>query len=61
MTEGHRTVTVFDADVPPGVAFIRSLGRAGVAVIAGVSMVLTAGRFSRLVPEVRTVPIGPAH
>ena len=58
MTDQYRTVTVFDADVPPGVAFIRSLGRAGVAVIAGVSMILTAGRFSRHVAEVRRCPSG---
>ncbi len=56
VTDRHRTVTVFDADVPPGVAFIRSLGRAGVAVIAGIAMIMTAGRFSQHVAAVRSCP-----
>lgn len=53
---GRRTVTVFDADLPPGVAFIRSLARAGVAVVVGLSMFATAGRFSHHTTQVRRCP-----
>jgi D-aspartate ligase len=57
VSEGRRrTVTVFDADIPPGVAFIRSLARAGVAVVVGVSMFATAGRFSHHTTQVRRCP-----
>ena len=42
-----RTVSVFDIDLPPGVAFIRSLGRAGVPTIAHSSSRTAAGRLSR--------------
>lgn len=56
MTDGLRTVTVFDADLPPGVAFLRSLARAGVAVVVGVAMFATAGRFSQHAFQVRRCP-----
>ena len=42
-----RDVTVFDIDLPPGLAFIRSLGRAGVPVVACSSRPGAAGRLSR--------------
>jgi predicted ATP-grasp superfamily ATP-dependent carboligase len=54
-----RTVTVFDIGLPPGLAFIRSLGRAGVPVVACSSKRMAAGRLSRHVtarldsPDVR--------
>ena len=49
-------VAVFDAGYPPAVAFIRSLGRAGVPIIVGADSRLSAGRFSRYVTEVRSAP-----
>jgi hypothetical protein len=54
--DDRRSVIVFDADMPPGVAFIRSLARAGVAVMIGISMLATAGRFSQHVTDVRRCP-----
>jgi predicted ATP-grasp superfamily ATP-dependent carboligase len=51
-----RSVTVFDADIPPGVAFIRSLARAGVSVLVCVSMLATAGRFSQHTSNIRRCP-----
>jgi D-aspartate ligase len=51
-----RTVTVFDIDIPPGIAFIRSLARAGVPVVACTSKRLAAGRFSRYTTDTRTCP-----
>lgn len=42
-----RAVAVFDVDLPPGVAFLRSLGRAGVPVRAFTGEARAAGRASR--------------
>lgn len=56
MSAVRPAVTVFDADIPPGVAFLRSLARAGVAVVLGVSMFATAGRFSHYSARVRRCP-----
>jgi predicted ATP-grasp superfamily ATP-dependent carboligase len=53
---GLRTVTVFDADLPPGIAFIRSLGRAGVPVVACSKWPTAAGRFSRYTSRRRSCP-----
>jgi D-aspartate ligase len=53
---GLRPVTVFDADIPPGVAFIRSLGRAGVPVVVGVSRRSSVGRFSRYATDLVSCP-----
>src|SRR3954453_17328918 len=52
----HRTVTVFDIDLPPGLAFIRSLGRAGVPVVACSSRRTAAGYGSRSRPAGRPCP-----
>jgi D-aspartate ligase len=41
------TVAVFDAEMPPAVAFARAAGRAGVRVIAYSRFRLAASRFSR--------------
>jgi predicted ATP-grasp superfamily ATP-dependent carboligase len=49
-------VTIFDIDIPPGIAFIRSLARAGVPVVACSSKRFAAGRFSRYVNSTRTCP-----
>ena len=49
-------VAVFDIDLPPGVAFIRSLGRAGVPVVAMSSRRTEAGRYSRYHGELRSCP-----
>ena len=43
-----RTVTVFDVDLPTGVAFARSLGRAGVPTKVYSADRQAAGRFSRM-------------
>ena len=51
---GRRAVTVFDIDLPPGIAFIRSLGRAAVPVIACSSRPFAAGRF-------RVTPAASGH
>lgn len=51
-----RTVTVFDVDIPPGVAFARSLGRAGVPTELYSADRRAAGRFSRYSHEVRPCP-----
>ena len=51
-----RTVTVFDIDLPPGIAFIRSLARAGVPVVGCSSKRFATGRFSRYVTETRRCP-----
>ena len=51
-----RHVTVFDVDLPPGVAFIRSLGRAGVPVVACSASPLAAGRYSSYVTSTRSCP-----
>lgn len=51
-----RGVAVFDVDLPPGIAFIRSLGRAGVPVTAFSSRPHPAGRYSRYVDEFRRCP-----
>ena len=53
---GRRAVTVFDIDLPPGIAFIRSLGRAAVPVIACSSRPSAAGRFSRYTSDTRRCP-----
>ena len=53
---GLRPVFVFDADVPPGVAFIRSLARAGVPVVVGVSRRSSVGRFSRYATDLVSCP-----
>jgi predicted ATP-grasp superfamily ATP-dependent carboligase len=52
----HPRVAVLDAAIPPGLAFIRSLGRAGVAVIAYSDHPHAAGRYSRHISDFRTCP-----
>jgi D-aspartate ligase len=52
----RRVVTVFDVDLPPGLAFIRSLGRAGVPVMACSAKRMAAGRLSRHVSGWRRSP-----
>jgi D-aspartate ligase len=52
----RRAVTVFDIDLPPGLAFIRSLGRAGVPVVACGPKRTAAGRLSRYVAARRRSP-----
>lgn len=54
--ERLRPVTVFDVDLPPGVAVVRSLGRAGVPVVACSTWPTAAGRFSRHVTSRRSCP-----
>jgi predicted ATP-grasp superfamily ATP-dependent carboligase len=54
--EGYRPVAVFDPGLPPGVAFIRSLGRAGVPVIAFSDRRRDGGRFSFHASGVRSCP-----
>jgi biotin carboxylase len=54
--DGARPVAVFDVTLPPAVAFIRSLGRAGVPVIAHTSQRIAAGLFSRHVTAKRRSP-----
>jgi predicted ATP-grasp superfamily ATP-dependent carboligase len=56
LVTGARSVAVFDVSLPPAVAFIRSLGRAGVPVTAFAYQRTAAGRFSRHVTETRTCP-----
>lgn len=51
-----RTVTIFDVDLPPGVAFVRSLGRAGVPVVVATSDRTAAGRLSRYAATARACP-----
>jgi D-aspartate ligase len=51
-----RSVAVFDIDLPPGVAFLRSLGRAGVPVVAHTADRRAAGRYSRFAGAVRPCP-----
>jgi D-aspartate ligase len=51
-----RSVAVFDVSLPPAVAFIRSLGRAGVPVTAWAFQPAAAGRFSRHVAARRSCP-----
>jgi predicted ATP-grasp superfamily ATP-dependent carboligase len=51
-----RTVTVFDVDVPTGVAFARSLGRAGVQTKVYSADRQAAGRYSRHARNVRPCP-----
>lgn len=45
------TVAVFDAEMPPAVAFARAAGRVGARVIAYSRFRLAAGRFSRYVSQ----------
>ncbi len=52
----RRAVTVFDIDLPPGLAFIRSLGRAGVPIVACSAKRMAAGRLSRYVTAKRGCP-----
>ena len=54
--EGYRQVAVFDPGLPPGVAFIRSLGRAGVPVVAFSDRRRDGGRFSFHASGVRQCP-----
>ncbi len=54
--EGYRQVAVFDPGLPPGVAFLRSLGRAGVPVIAFSDRRRDGGRFSFHASGVRHCP-----
>lgn len=49
-------VAVFDAELPTGVSFIRSLGRLGANVKAYSSASRAAGRFSRYTAEFRKCP-----
>lgn len=51
-----RRVAVFDVDLPPAVAIMRSLGRAGVPVVAMSSSRFDAGRSSRFHDELRSCP-----
>jgi predicted ATP-grasp superfamily ATP-dependent carboligase len=51
-----RAVAVFDIDLPPGVSFMRSLGRAGVPVRAYSADRKAAGRSSRFAGHVRPCP-----
>jgi D-aspartate ligase len=51
-----RAVTVFDVDLPPGVAFVRSLGRAGVPMRVLSADRRAAGRWSRYVDKVLPCP-----
>ena len=51
-----RTVSIFDIDLPPGVAFIRSLARAGIPVVAYSSSATAAGRLSRYARNFRSCP-----
>lgn len=55
-SSGQRPVAVFDAGWPPGIAFIRSLGRAGVPLIVYGNERSPTGRFSRYVTEFRVAP-----
>lgn len=50
------SVAVFDASVPPGVSFIRSLGRSGVRVHAYDSRPYAPGRFSRFSKAFKQCP-----
>jgi D-aspartate ligase len=52
----RRAVTVFDVGLPPGLAFIRSLGRAGVPVVACSTKRTAAGRLSRYLTARRDSP-----
>ena len=56
MTAELRAVTVFDVGLAPGLAFIRSLGKVGVPVIACSERRVAAGRFSRFVTSFRAAP-----
>jgi D-aspartate ligase len=51
-----RVVAVFDIDLPPGVSFLRSLGRAGAPVRAYSADRKAAGRSSRFAGTVRSCP-----
>jgi predicted ATP-grasp superfamily ATP-dependent carboligase len=51
-----RSVAVFDIDLPPGVAFLRSLGRAGVPLVAYSVDGRAAGRYSRFAGRMRACP-----
>ena len=53
---GGRAVAVFDVNLPPAIAFIRSLGRAGVPVVAYAPNRGAAGRHSRHVADRRKCP-----
>jgi hypothetical protein len=55
-TEGRRSVAVFDVSLPPALAFIRSLGRAGVPITAYSNRWTAAGRFSKYVDVRRRCP-----
>ena len=55
---GHlRSVTVFDVGLAPALAFIRSLARCGVPVVACSDRRVPAGRFSRYVRRLRRAPV----
>ena len=51
-----RQVALFDVDLPPGVAFLRSLARAGVPLTVFGSSRRHAGRYSRYTTEFRSCP-----
>jgi hypothetical protein len=51
-----RAVAVFDIDLPPGVSFLRSLGRAGAPLRAYSADRKAAGRSSRFAGTVRPCP-----
>lgn len=53
---GFRRVAVFDVELPPGVAFIRSLGSRGVPVTAYSHLKRPAGRYSRHAGDFRRCP-----
>ncbi len=55
-TEVLPRVAVFDIDLPPGIAVVRSLGRRGVPIVAYAHATFAAGKFSRYIAERRTCP-----
>ena len=55
-THEVRRVAIFDADHPPGIAFIRSLGAMRVPITVFSSSRLVPGRYSRFTTEFRWCP-----
>ena len=51
-----RSVAVFDVGLPPGIAFLRSLGRAGVPISAYASSMSAPGLWSRHTKSFRRCP-----
>lgn len=50
------TIAIFDADAPPALAFLRSLGRAGVRTCIYGPRALPVARFSRFAADYRRCP-----